>query len=378
MADAGAGAEPAGGDGTRFQGVNGLRAAAAFTVLAFHVGFVAPPPGLGASLSFHFQYGVSLFFVISGFLLFRPFARALWSGGKVDLVRYLQSRALRILPLYLVAVVVILLLDGSRRHLGLVLRSLTFTGVYSGARVTEVVQPVAWSLDDEMVFYLFLPLLFLVLLWLVKPARRFRAAAVAIVILAAASLAFRAYLVSVLHLDQLSPEPEVLMRIFPAKLELFALGMILAMLQVRKLQRVTSPQAYGLLGVGALSLVAGVVALYHLGAFADFLMGTGFALLLTAVVLSPPATPLSAVLASRPLWFLGEISYGVYLWHFPVIRQLALFHLVGSNYLLALAEVALVTIAIASATYVIVERPFLMRKRLWLRGASRDTVAAKG
>src|SRR5579864_7826680 len=84
--------EPASGDGARFHGINALRAAAAFAVVAFHVSFIALPPRSFLQVVLHLQYGVSLFFVISGFLLFRPFAVAIRTGVAVDLGNYWRSR----------------------------------------------------------------------------------------------------------------------------------------------------------------------------------------------------------------------------------------------------------------------------------------------
>lgn len=87
----------------RLPGINGLRAAAAFSIFALHsantssfLSELRPNSPLQA-----FRLGVALFFVISGFLLFRPFVTALVSGRRVSFWRYGVSRFFRIVPLFL-------------------------------------------------------------------------------------------------------------------------------------------------------------------------------------------------------------------------------------------------------------------------------------
>src|SRR5919109_4752033 len=93
--------------GSRLAGIEGLRALAASSIVVFHCWLVASPSGavrLGVMSRFVFPnlpVGVTLFFALSGFLLYRPFAGALMRAQDGPRLRaYLRNRALRILPAY--------------------------------------------------------------------------------------------------------------------------------------------------------------------------------------------------------------------------------------------------------------------------------------
>ena len=148
---------------TFFPAVEGARAVAALGVLLVHVAFVSGvTPGAGAvgDYTARAEIGVGVFFVISGFLLYRPWARAHLTGQTPPaLGRYLVRRLLRIVPLYwAVLATTWLLVPASRPHdvLDAVLLPL-FGQVYRGQTVFLGV-PQAWSLCVEMAFYLALPL----------------------------------------------------------------------------------------------------------------------------------------------------------------------------------------------------------------------------
>ena len=90
----------------RLHGVEGLRGVAALAVLAYHVWLFGPLghlalPGPAERVAADLRFGLILFFVLSGFLLFRPFAAAALTGSSRPRTRaYLTNRALRILPAY--------------------------------------------------------------------------------------------------------------------------------------------------------------------------------------------------------------------------------------------------------------------------------------
>src|SRR5450759_3304786 len=87
------------GAGVRFSGFNALRALAALGVVAGHTLATSPLDGLPRAMVGSMATGVALFFVISGFLLYRPFAASLSERSKVSIGRFIANRALRILPL---------------------------------------------------------------------------------------------------------------------------------------------------------------------------------------------------------------------------------------------------------------------------------------
>ena len=146
-----------------YPGLDSLRALGSITVLATHTSFWTGQYGkglLGAATS-RLDIGVALFFVLSGFLLSRPFLAAMADGRPAPSAgRYLWKRALRILPLYWIIVVIALLaLDDNRgAGVGVWFHSLTLTNQYfTGTLPAGLTQ--MWSLSAEVAFYIVLPIL---------------------------------------------------------------------------------------------------------------------------------------------------------------------------------------------------------------------------
>jgi peptidoglycan/LPS O-acetylase OafA/YrhL len=145
----------------RFPALDGLRAAGALAVLTTHVGFESGDALTGpfAGVLARLDAGVALFFVISGFLLFRPYAEARLNGVPLPDVRsYLWHRAVRILPVLWVAVVAAAVLLWDPRHapwgyLANAFLVQIYTGDYNVTGLTQM-----WSLATEAAFYVALPL----------------------------------------------------------------------------------------------------------------------------------------------------------------------------------------------------------------------------
>ena len=147
--------------------LDGLRAVAAIAVVATHTAFWAGIyyDGVLGALTHRLEIGVAIFFVLSGFLLARPWvARAMASApvsprpGSVR--RYYRKRFFRIFPVYLLTVVAAMLLLPANRDLGVEVwaQNLTLT-----AHLVDPTLPAGlsqmWSLTVEACFYLALPLL---------------------------------------------------------------------------------------------------------------------------------------------------------------------------------------------------------------------------
>ncbi|HRW38785.1 MAG TPA: acyltransferase, partial [Aquihabitans sp.] len=142
----------------RVDGLDGLRVLGALAVVVYHV--------LGAVLEANPRVGVIMppaaftFFIISGFVIYRPFAASHVAGNPpTDLRRYAVGRAIRVLPLWWTALVVYLLVFGTGRldsplEWGATL-TLTHYAV-PGARFA-VIGP-AWALSVEWIFYLVVPI----------------------------------------------------------------------------------------------------------------------------------------------------------------------------------------------------------------------------
>ena len=145
-----------------FPTLNAVRGIGALMVLTTHAAFNTGqilrgwPGGVLARLDF----GVPLFFVLSGFLLSRPFFLAIGRGERHPSHRhYLWKRALRILPLYWVVVCVALLFDPANEGLGweVWVRQLTLTQLYFPTLLPQSLTQM-WSLCTEVAFYVLMPL----------------------------------------------------------------------------------------------------------------------------------------------------------------------------------------------------------------------------
>ena len=179
-------------DGSRLAGIEGLRALAAVAVLLYHCWRYSAPTGIpfdfGAANAFFLQLqgGVTLFFTLSGFLLYRRFAAAILSGGpRPDLTSYFSGRILRVFPAYLVILLVTAMIlqtalvrvgpttvapEGLLDRPGVLLANFLLLQSYHPSTILTGIGP-AWSLCVEVVFYLVLPLVSLLGWRLARPLR---------------------------------------------------------------------------------------------------------------------------------------------------------------------------------------------------------------
>ncbi len=329
--------------------VDGLRAVAALSVLAYHVAFALGGfDGPAGPWLVHLNVGVALFFVLSGFLLARPFAAARLRGDAwPDVGAYGLRRALRIVPAYWVALPVVLLVTGAAARPELFL----FAQVYSAETFTAGIGQ-AWTLCVEVAFYAFLPL------WaLARRRSTLRGELAALAALFAAGVAWKAGVA----------EDATRVAWPPAFLDHFALGMAVAAVSVVRPVRVP---AAALL---ALAAVAGLVAL----GFAGGAPGGGpvaraliahevkglVAVALLVAALAAAGLP-GRVLGAAPLRAVGVISYGVYLWHLLVVEQLAAagWAETAGVPLFALSALA-ASLVLGAASWVLVERPSIALAR---------------
>jgi len=151
-----------GGTRSFLPAVEGMRACAAIGVVVTHVAFeTGHSAGVDGRLFGRFDLAVAVFFALSGFLLWRSHAAAARGlGPRPASGHYLRSRVVRIMPAYVVAVVVILTLlpDGNHASPTVWLANLTLTQVYVPLTLTAGLTQM-WSLSVEVSFYLVLPIL---------------------------------------------------------------------------------------------------------------------------------------------------------------------------------------------------------------------------
>ncbi|HEX4010310.1 MAG TPA: acyltransferase [Solirubrobacteraceae bacterium] len=377
----------------RFPLVDSLRAIAALAVLFFHVGYLSNT-GVGGFLS-HGDAGVALFFAISGFLLYRPFVSVRLNGARKSTIpAYLRRRFLRIVPAYWLALTVLAIYPGLPGvFTGHFWVYYGFAQVYSDRWVLNGIG-AAWTLCSEVIFYLVLPFYAVTVAAAIgRRSRRWQmwAELALLTVIAAASLAYR------YHLAVDNPF-DWMLNAFPTQLELFAPGMALAVISAAYQDR-PLPRVLDLMARRPLIPLAGAVIAYALAA--RFVHGpeylsfgghiaafyTGPQVVARALLYAATATGLLAVavlgaggriraaLGWRLLAWLGLISYGIYLWHQPILDWLCQpeigvgCHVHGVSLIhqypfVGMAVIVAVCALVGAAvSYYIVERPILRFKR---------------
>lgn len=150
-----------------FPALDTLRAVGAVAVLTTHVAFQTGEyfrHGTWGTVLARLDVGVAIFFVLSGFLLSRPWwAGAATATSRPHLATYARKRTARIAPIYLVSAVLALALlpDNSGRGVASWIRTLTMTDVYFDRTLPHGLTQM-WSLAAEVAFYAALP----ALMWL--------------------------------------------------------------------------------------------------------------------------------------------------------------------------------------------------------------------
>lgn len=373
----------------RFEGLEAYRGIAALLIVVFHA-YQFTREGTGRATYVYdgtwldvvlrnLEAGVSCFFVLSGFLIFLPFARAALGDGAVQSGRgFLVRRAIRIIPAYYVAILVVWTwrYTGSPGQWRDLLLHLTFTNIFSQQYIFSTIGP-AWSLSVEVLFYLFLaffgPLMWLLCSRLPTYGGRLAALAGTTALLVIASVLYKWWAHFVAHI----PETNFPIYFGPlAKLDTFALGMLLALVVAarrgREPLRGLLTAALGIAGGGVLVCAfvlrasSDVVALYF-----HTLSGVAFLCILGATVLGSQQSRWNRVLALPFLQYLGLISYSVYLWHEPIMIELGRRNLfireIPRAFPLNAVLLCLFSIAVASVMYVAIERPTLNARYLFTR-----------
>lgn len=371
--------------------LDGLRALAALSIVLFHAlhqsNFQAAPVShvLG-NIFWYLPTGVHLFFVLSGFLLFLPFARAMLCGRPLPgTVQFYQRRALRILPAYLVALAVLVWLSATDHAIPLsgwaVLTHLLMIHDMFPAFNREFEGPF-WTLAVEVQFYLLLPALAAALAWMMRSSRSPRRLISGILILVALALALRGVDIAITSsLPATTNDGFARMFVLLTMgtqgkyLEVFLMGMLAAVVYIVSvefdgLSRALRWRLAWL--VACVSLAVYVVAVLNVRfcgtMFAPgqswgigelvypLVVGVGCATLLLAVLWSKHV--IRWPFETRPMRFVGHISYSLYLWHDPAILATIPFFagipIIGR---------VLGAFLVAYVSYQLIERPFLRRRR---------------
>jgi peptidoglycan/LPS O-acetylase OafA/YrhL len=373
----------------RSAAIDGLRAFAAVSVVTYHAWLYTLPKVTAAhretladQMLHELRLGLVLFFVLSGFLLYQPWVRsALESASAPRLQDYLVRRAARILPAYYLAVLGSIALlwslgDAPGVRLppaGGLWTFFVFGQNFSDATLLKL-DPPLWTLAVEVAFYLALPALG----WLALRLRHSgRAGQLAV------PLAFLLFGFAYNHaIDGGAANWPT--KVLPAMAQYFAIGMLAAVLVQGRTVGRTMTRA---LLAGGVLLVLGDAwwaadaatrgshgALLH--TLRDAPAAVGFACIVGAAARTtrPPR-----VLAARPVAWTGHVSYGIYLWHVPLLLFLRAHGLLPLSTVGALIVVAPIAFAVAAASWYGVERPVQERaRRATRRGSTRQVRAAPG
>ncbi|MBX7455413.1 acyltransferase [Mycolicibacterium sp. 3033] len=319
----------------RVASLTGIRAVAALLVVLTHAAYTTGkyPQGYVGLVYSRMEIGVPIFFVLSGFLLFSPWVNAAFAGSPAPSVRrYAWHRVRRIMPAYVVTVVAAYLVYHFRTagpnpgHTweGL-FRNLTLTQIYTDDYLYSFLHQgltQMWSLAVEVAFYVALPLLAYLLL-VVLCRRRWRPGLLlsGLVVLALVS---PAWLMLVHSVDWL---PDGARLWLPGYLAWFVGGMALAALQpmgVRAYAWVCVPLAVACYFIAS-TPIAGEPTTSP-AELREALAKTAFYAVIATLVVAPLALGprrdggtergwYARLLASRPMVFLGEISYEIFLIH---------------------------------------------------------------
>ena len=368
--------------------------------MLYHAGVSWIPGGL---------LGVDVFFVLSGFLITSLLLREVSGGGTVSLRAFWARRARRLLPalvLVLLAVMLWACLDPAQDIHSVRLDVISALGYVANWRFAfshqgyfaagQAPSPVLhlWSLGVEEQFYLCWPLLVAGVVasghFLARKRRSGQGASTgngrtAVFVLAAVGTAASTTWLIIGAIDGTDPS-----RLYygtdTRALALLTGGMLAAALPLphspdlvrTRIQAVRLWSLAGALALGGLLTIFLTVngqdrLLYRGG----FLVVAGLVALLLAALVKAPRGPLSRLLSIPLLVHIGRISYGLYLWHWPVIlfATSARTGLTGGN-LLAVRLVAALTLA--EVSYWLMERPILSGGVSRLRLGSLALVAAFG
>jgi peptidoglycan/LPS O-acetylase OafA/YrhL len=396
--------------------LDGVRAVAFLMVMVFHINRMtgdslwnrmANP--LASSVSTAGGTGVTLFFVLSGFLLFMPFAKSLlfknpWPLGRV----YYMRRFLRIIPGYYACLFLIILTTHpeylQRANLKYLFLFVTFFMDSSRTTFRQINGPF-WTLATEWQFYMLLPLIALAFLWLVKNVpQRYRLQTVtlwlgALIVLGLSVRLFGEYFMANPTKTVLVPRSLLNVILFFSYgitgkyTEDFAVGMFISLCYIyaqhpstnKRFAEMWQKLSLWLWGAGIVVLTFG--AMWHFNHemhgwpflnglllaydwINEMILSFAFGACIAAILYGPSA--LKRPFEWAPLRWVGLISYSLYMWHLPLLilfqsRVLPLLHI--SNKFVAYSTYWLwglfVIFPFAFLSYLLTEKPWMKQGDRW-------------
>lgn len=348
-------------------GLDGLRALAVFAVIAFHLNLPFAPGGF---------LGVTLFFVLSGYLITDILISEFQNLGTIRLKDFFIRRAKRLLPgtlfllLFLTAFITVFRPDllNSLKSDALpavfffsnwwyIFREVPYFATFSN----PVILNHFWSLAIEAQFYLIWPVL---LLFGQRLFRKKWPNLAGAAVLAAISAALMALL--------FRPGEDTGRIYYGTDTRVFSLLMGACMAFAVPAAKLAAPvrkkaARIALDAGGFIALFAVLFMTYYITQYDDFLYLGGMAVFSAASVLliaaaANPSTVVGRLFSFKPLRFIGKISYGVYLWQYPIIIITnAMFPSNRLNAVLCISQVA-ATFLMAVISYYLIEKPIRQKK----------------
>ncbi|WP_292833455.1 acyltransferase [Microbacterium sp.] len=390
----------------RLPGLDGLRGVMALCVIIVHVTAHWTPTILGITHVELLGQAIVIFFALSGFLIYTPFARAIVDGKRplAGVGRYFRSRALRVFPAYLVIFMIVnalgavyvenamvVQLDGEGGGTGTItgfgelLLHLSLLQNYVPSQLQTGINS-SWTLTAEIAFYALLPFVAAGVALLASRSGRLRPYVVALlpgILLIVVGFAGRVISAvwagnSGLSYDMSEWGPygvAVFSRSIVPWADNFGWGMVVAVVYLAFVRKVIGAAGTTRIRRGLWLVLAvgfGLTAAAYFAA--PRFIGAAFALIAVAVILllilpvgeDGRVWKLATWVDTPALYWIGTISLSVYLWHYPVIIMLDRLGFAPSDtwggWALGLVVVTAVSVALGSASYLLIEKPAMQFK----------------
>ena len=345
--------------------LDGLRALAVIAVVIYHMNATALQSGL---------LGVTIFFVLSGYLITGLLIREWSTTKKINLPQFWLRRVRRLFPAIVFVLLGTIVLTGvfapdmlTKLRNDIVAALLFFTNwwyIFQDVSYFEAMgapSPVThfWSLAIEEQFYLIWPPLLLLLLSKRVKKRHIQLGLLVTAIASAAAMA-------ILYSPQADPSRVYYgtdTRAFSLLIGAFlAFEFPPARVNGHGRQGFTARDRKIALGVGSAALAGILVMMVAVNGYSPFLYYGGIALLsllagALIITLADGRSPLARFFALRPLVWIGKLSYSIYLWHYPLLLLMNPRNFTGETPWFAYVGQALVILAVSAISYYVVETP---------------------
>ncbi len=371
-------------------GLDGLRAIAVLAVIAYHLDLGWANGGL---------LGVGVFFTLSGYLITDLLLAQFAERGGIQLKAFWLARARRLLPALFVLLLVVMAwvtVLGPHQPPDFragVLSAVAYTNnwwliFHNVSYFAQFAAPSPlghlWSLSVEEQFYILWPFLLVLGVRLIPEVKMSTGARIRLGAAILGGAFVSAILMLVLYDPHLDPS-RVYYGTDTRALELLIGAALATVWPSRQLKADIHDNARRVIDLaGALGLLVIALMIWRTGEFSPFLYRGGFVLLsigtaLTVAALTHPASRLGRLVGCPPLRWIGERSYGIYLWHFPIIVLTTPAGADPTDLVRNCLQVG-ATVGVAALSWTYIENPIRhgalvrLRARLRARGLSREQI----